>query len=227
MVVDVKKFIRESVVGLLVVAVPLFLAAGTLAWWAGWIFLALLFGCTGVYTAWMYVKRPELLAERMELSQPDQKAWDKVFLGITLLYAIAWLILMPLDAVRFHWSQMPIWLQGVGGVLFVSSFIMYFLTARENPYMAAVARVQKERGQMVISTGPYHYVRHPMYSGSLLLFLGIPLLLGSWYGVGLALGATLLLAWRAVMEERMLREELQGYESYMAQVKYRLIPYVW
>ncbi len=100
MVVDVKKLIGQSVVGFLLCAVPLFLAAGTLAWWAGWIFLALLVFCIGVYTAWMYVNRPELLRERMELSQPDQKTWDKVFLGIVLLYAIAWLIVMPLDAVR-------------------------------------------------------------------------------------------------------------------------------
>src|SRR5579875_1005532 len=209
MVVDVKKLIGQAVVGLLLVSVLLFLAAGTLAWWAGWIFLALFTICTGGYTAWMYVKKPELLRERMELSQPDQKTWDKVFLGIIFLYALTWLILMPLDAVRFHWSHMPIWLEVTGGVLFVCSFIIYFLVARENPYMASVARVQEERGQTVISTGPYRYVRHPMYSGSLLLFLGIPLLLGSWYGVGLALGAGLLLAWRAVMEERMLRQELQ------------------
>jgi protein-S-isoprenylcysteine O-methyltransferase Ste14 len=226
MVVDVKKLIEQAVMGLLLVFVPLFLAAGTLAWWAGWIFLALFTVCTGVYTVWMYVKMPEQLRERMNLLQPDQKIWDKVFLGIVLLYVIVWLILMPLDAVRFRWSQMPIWLQA-GGVLLVCSFAIYFLVARENPYLALVARVQKERGQTVISTGPYQYVRHPMYSGSLLLLLGIPLLLGSWYGVGLALGAMLLLAWRAVMEEQMLREELQGYERYMEQVKHRLIPLVW
>lgn len=225
--IDGKKFIGESILGLLVMVVPLFLAAGTLAWWSGWIFLALLFLCTGIYVAWMYVSRPDLLAERMKFAQSDQKAWDKVFLGIGLLYLIAWLIVMPLDAVRFHWTHMPLWLQVVGGVLFVSSFPVYFLTARANPYMASVVRVQKERGQTVITTGPYHYVRHPMYTGSLLLFLGMPLLLGSWYGLLPALGAALLLAWRAVMEERMLREELQGYESYMAQVRYRFIPYVW
>jgi protein-S-isoprenylcysteine O-methyltransferase Ste14 len=104
---------------------------------------------------------------------------------------------------------------------------VYYLTARENPYMASVARVQQERGQTVITTGPYHFVRHPMYSGSLLLFLGIPLLLGSGYGLLFALGGMLLLAWRTVMEERMLRAELQGYEDYMQQVRYRLIPSIW
>lgn len=226
-VVDSKRLIGQSVIGTLVLAVFLFLAAGTLLWWAGWIFLALFIICTGAFTVWMYVNTPELLNERMQLSTPDQKIWDKVFLSFLFLYVIAWLIVMPLDAARFHWSQMPIWLQVVGSVCFVCSFAIYFLTARENPYMASVARVQKERGQTVISTGPYHYVRHPMYAGSLLLLLGMPLLLGSWYGVLLGLGAILLLARRTVMEERMLREELQGYDNYMVDVKYRLIPHVW
>lgn len=225
--VDLKKFVGQAVVGMVVVAVPLFLAAGTLAWGAGWIFLALFFGCTSVYAGWMYMKRPDLLAERMKVVQKDQKMWDKVFLSTISVYAIAWLIIMPLDAARFHWSQMPLWLQVIGGVLFASSFLLYYLTGRENPYMASVVRVQKERGQTVISTGPYHYVRHPMYSGSLLLFLGVPLLLGSWYGMLLAPGAALLLAWRSVMEEKVLRAELQGYDEYMAQVRYRFIPYIW
>lgn len=225
--VDIKKIIGQAVLGIVVIAVPLFLAAGTLAWGTGWVFLALFTGCTSAYTAWMYVKRPDLLAERVKVAQADQKTWDKVFLSTLLVYAIAWLIVMPLDAARFHWSQMPLWLQVIGGVLFLASFLIYYLTGRENPYMASVVRVQKERGQTVISTGPYHYVRHPMYSGSLLLFLGAPLLLGSWYGVLLALGAALLLAWRSTMEEKVLRADLQGYDSYMAQVKYRLIPYVW
>ncbi|HVU70150.1 MAG TPA: isoprenylcysteine carboxylmethyltransferase family protein [Ktedonobacteraceae bacterium] len=225
--VDLKKMAGESVVGLVVVAVPLFLAAGTLAWGAGWAFLVLLFGCTGIYTAWMYVKRPELLTERMNVAQKDQKIWDKLFLSLLLLYVVIWLIFMPLDARRFRWTHLPLWLQIIGGVLFVAAFLVYFLTARENPYMASVARVQQERGQTVISTGPYHLVRHPMYSGSLLLFLGIPLLLGSGYGLLFALGGMLLLAWRTVMEERMLRAELAGNEDYMQQVKYRLIPALW
>ena len=107
------------------------------------------------------------------------------------------------------------------------SFFLISLTFRENAFLSPTVRIQEERGQTTISTGPYHYVRHPMYAGGLLLFLGTPLLLGSWYGFLLFLLFIPGLAVRTVLEERVLREELPGYETYMAQVKYRLIPYVW
>jgi protein-S-isoprenylcysteine O-methyltransferase Ste14 len=109
----------------------------------------------------------------------------------------------------------------------VCSFYLFFLTFRENSYLSPAVRVQQERAQTVVSTGPYHYVRHPMYSAIVIFGVGTPLLLGSWYGVffGLIIGA--VIAWRAVLEERTLRQELPGYAAYMAEVKYRLIPYVW
>ena len=134
---------------------------------------------------------------------------------------------MPLDAVRFHWSWMPVWLQVVGAVAMVVSFILMSLVFRENAYLSATVRVQQERGQTVITTGPYHYVRHPLYASGLFLFLGTPLLLGSWYGFLLILLFLPALLVRAVLEERTLLQELPGYDAYMTQVKYRLIPYVW
>ena len=102
-----------------------------------------------------------------------------------------------------------------------------FITLRENPYSSAVVRVQKERGHTVVSTGPYSYVRHPMYTGAILFFLGASLLLGSWFGVLCALAFALLFAIRAVFEERVLRKELEGYDAYMARVKYRFFPRIW
>jgi protein-S-isoprenylcysteine O-methyltransferase Ste14 len=101
------------------------------------------------------------------------------------------------------------------------------LVFRENSYLSATVRIQEERGQTVISTGPYHYVRHPMYAGGLFMFLGTPLLLGSWYGLLLTLLFLPALLVRAVLEERTLLQELPGYDAYMAHVKYRLIPHVW
>jgi protein-S-isoprenylcysteine O-methyltransferase Ste14 len=112
-------------------------------------------------------------------------------------------------------------------VALVVSFFLISLIFRENAFLSPTVRVQEERGQTVISTGPYHYVRHPMYAGGLLLFLSTPLLLGSWYGLLLYLLVLPGLAVRAVMEERVLRKQLPGYAAYVAQVKYRLIPYVW
>ncbi len=107
------------------------------------------------------------------------------------------------------------------------SFYIFFLTFRENSYLSPVVRLQEERGQTVISTGPYHYVRHPMYAGIVAFAVGTPLLLGSWYGILFGLILVVLIARRAVLEERTLREELPGYAAYMARVRYRLIPHVW
>ena len=215
------------VFGFVITAVPLFLAAGTLAWPAGWIDLILLYGWLLV-GIWLLLKyNPGLLEERINLSQSNQKAWDKVFILLFYLFFFAWLVLMPLDTVRFHWSQVPLVLQVAGAVALVGSFLLISLTFRENAFLSPTVRIQGERGQMVISTGPYQYVRHPLYAGGLLLFLGTSLLLGSWYGLLLVLVMIPGGAVRAILEERVLREELPGYDAYMAQVKYRLIPYVW
>src|SRR5450755_3254480 len=221
------KALAWLVVGFVATALALFLAAGTIAWPAGWIDLILLYGWLLVGIVLLLKYNPGLLQERVSISQPNQKAWDKVFILLFELFFFAWLVLMPLDAVRFHWSLMPLLLQVVGAVALMGSFLLISLTFRENSFLSPTVRIQEERGQTVISTGPYQYVRHPMYAGGLLLFLGTSLLLGSWYGLLLVLVMMPGLAVRAVLEERVLREELPGYAAYMAQVKYRLIPYVW
>ena len=143
------------------------------------------------------------------------------------LLGLVWFILMPLDAVRFHWSHMPLVLQIVGAIVLVGFMPLAILTFRENAFLATTVRVQKERGQTVISTGPYHYIRHPLYASALLFFLGTPLLLGSWYGLLFVPIVIAGLVGRTLLEERVLREGLPGYAAYMAQVKYRFIPYVW
>ncbi|HET8845631.1 MAG TPA: isoprenylcysteine carboxylmethyltransferase family protein, partial [Ktedonobacteraceae bacterium] len=152
---------------------------------------------------------------------------DKIFTPVYYLLCIAWAVLIPLDAVRFRWSSVPLFLQIIGAIILLGSFFFMALTYRENSFLSPTIRIQQERGQMVISSGPYHYVRHPMYASALPFFVGTPLLLGSWYGLLFALVAVAGMAMRAVMEERMLREELPGYDAYMGQVKYRFIPYIW
>jgi protein-S-isoprenylcysteine O-methyltransferase Ste14 len=215
------------VFGLVITALPLFLAAGTVLWPAGWIYLILLYGWLLIGILLLLKYNPGLLAERINISPPNQKAWDKVFVLLLNVFFFAWMILMPFDAVRFHWSQMPLWLQVVGGIALVVSFVLMSLTFRENSYLSPVVRVQEERGQTVISTGPYHLVRHPLYAGGLFMFLGTPLLLGSWYGLLLTVLFLPALLVRTVLEERTLRQELAGYEDYIKQVKYRLVPYIW
>jgi protein-S-isoprenylcysteine O-methyltransferase Ste14 len=122
---------------------------------------------------------------------------------------------------------MAAWLQVVGAIVLLFSYYIFYLTYRENPYLSGVVRVQKDRGQTVVSTGPYRHVRHPMYAGGFLYFLGTALFLGSWYGVLFGPVFAGMLAVRAVLEERLLREQLKGYDAYMARVKYRFIPHVW
>src|SRR5215469_10397873 len=171
------------VIGFLASALIMFLSAGTLAWPAGWIYLILLYGWLLIGIVLLLKYNPGLLAERINISPPNQQAWDKVFVLLLDVFFFAWVILMPLDAVRFHWSQMPFFLQVVGGVALAVSFVLMSLTFRENSYLSPTVRIQQERGQTVISTGPYHLLRHPMYAGGLFMFLGTPLLLGSWYGL--------------------------------------------
>jgi protein-S-isoprenylcysteine O-methyltransferase Ste14 len=228
MAINIKALVGQFVFSFLFFALPLFLAAGTLAWLNGWIFLVLNFGCGLALIIWLFRYNPDLLKERMAVTKPDQKAWDKVWMALTFIVFIAWLVLMPLDAVRFHWSQVPHFLQVVGAVILLCSFYLSYATMRENSYLSAMARIQRDRGHTVVSTGPYHYVRHPLYAALLLFLLGTTLLLGSWFGLlwGLIIVGGMF-AVRAILEERMLKEELEGYDAYMAQVKYRFIPYVW
>jgi len=223
------KLLAVQITGLFVAfAIALFLPAGTVAWPAGWAFLILFFGFVIATSLWLLRYIPGLLAERMTgAGRPDQKAWDRVFHLLAGIVFFAWLVLMALDASRFHWSQMPPWLQGSGLILLVSSFALFFLTFRENAYLSPAVRVQSDRGQVVVSSGPCRHVRHPMYAAFILYALGTTLLLGSWYGLLPALVLIVMVAWRSVREERTLREELPGYGEYMAKVRYRLIPYFW
>jgi protein-S-isoprenylcysteine O-methyltransferase Ste14 len=227
MTVNIKMLMGQFVYLFLFFSIPLFLAAGTLAWPAGWIFLILFFPFTTALTLWLFRHNPGLLKERMSMFRSDQKMWDKMGFVLTDIIFLVWLILMPLDAVRFHWSQMPIFLQGVGAIVLISSFPLFFATFRENSYLSPMVRIQQDRGQTVVSTGPYHYVRHPMYAAALLFLFGTALLLGSAFGLLLGLIPVGMIAGRALLEERTLEKELEGYQAYMAQVKYRLIPYIW
>ena len=163
-------------------ALALFLPAGTLAWIAGWVFLLLFFGFYIAVTFWLYRYNPGLTQERTRLVAPNQQGWDKIFFPIMEVFFIVWLIFISLDAARFHWSSVPLWLQVIGALILLCSFYFLFLTFSENSYLSPVVRVQGERGHSVVSTGLYHYVRHPMYMAILVFIVGASLLLGSWYG---------------------------------------------
>jgi protein-S-isoprenylcysteine O-methyltransferase Ste14 len=206
----------------------LFWSAGTLDWPGGWIFMTEFVIGTLAMTFWLAWHDPGLLKERMGGPfQKGQAFWDKLFMGFMILAWYGWLVLMGFDAGRWGPSHMPPALNAVGTVLIAIGFFIVWLTFRENSFAAPVIKIQRERGQRVISTGPYRIVRHPMYAGAILYLIGIPLLLGSWLGLivlPLILGALTL---RILLEESALREGLPGYDEYARRVRYRLIPGVW
>jgi len=210
----------------LVLGLLLFIAAGTVFWFYGWIFLILLYSFVVALFIWVLRHDPALIEERTGFKS-NEPAWDKAYIVLAYPVVGICLIIMPLDAVRFHWSQMPTWLHFVGAIVLLSSFYLTYRTYRENPYLSSAVRIQQERGQTVVSTGPYRYVRHPLYTSALLFFLGSALLLGSWIGVILGLLIEGILARRAVREEQVLQNGLKGYDAYMARVRWRLIPHVW
>jgi protein-S-isoprenylcysteine O-methyltransferase Ste14 len=224
----VQRIVRQSLVGLAIMLVLLFVPAGTLAWPAAWVFLLEFSIASLLITRWLLRHNPALLEERMKpLIQRDQKPWDKALMAVFLLLWCAWFIVMALDAVRFGWSVVPLWVQALGVLAIAVSMYIMFLIMRTNSFATPVVKIQAERGHRVVSDGPYAIVRHPMYSGALLLILGTPLLLGSWWGLALSPLLVLLFAVRAVKEERTLMAELPGYAGYAARVRYRLIPGVW
>ena len=227
MSINVKRQVLETMGFFVAFALALFLPAGTLAWTAGWIFLLLFFSFYVAVTFWLYRHNPGLMQERTQLVASNQQGWDKILFPIMEVLFIVWLIFISLDAVRFHWSLVPFWLQAIGAVILLCSFYFLFLTFRDNSYLSPVVRIQDERGHTVVSTGLYHYVRHPMYMAILVFIMGTSLLLGSWYELLFVIICMFILARRAVLEEQMLLKELPGYADYTAQVKYRFIPYVW
>jgi protein-S-isoprenylcysteine O-methyltransferase Ste14 len=217
----------QTVVPFLVLGLVLFGAAGTLAWAPGWIFVLLYLGFSVATVARLYRTDPGLLEERMRPFRTDQPAWDRVFLVLVIVVCAAWFLLMPLDAVRLRWSHVPVWLQALGALALAAGLVLFYLTFRENSYLSPAVRVQRERGQRVVSTGPYRFVRHPLYLGLVPFTLGTTLLLGSWTGLLPSAVIVGMVAWRAVQEERTLCAELEGYEDYMTRVRFRLIPGIW
>lgn len=208
------------------IAALVLLPAGTVAYPGAWVFVGL-FGLGSLaIILWLGKYSPDLLRERMAPPlQRAQKPWDRIFLLLFMFAFLVWLVLMGWDARRTGFAAVPPWLQAVGALLIVTSMIGVWWTFRENTFAAPVVKVQE--GQRVIDTGPYAIVRHPMYASALLNFIGTPLLLGSWLGLAFSILLILGIAWRAVQEERTLREELRGYEDYVSRVRYRFIPFVW
>ena len=208
--------------GLLMVMLLLFLPAGTFQYWNGWLFILLLFVPMLLLGAVLLIKAPELLEKRLQSKEKegDQK---KVVAGAALMF-LAGFIGSALDY-RFGWTNVPKVLVIVAAVLLLVSYGLYAEVMRENVYLSRTVEIQE--GQQVIDTGLYGIVRHPMYAVTVVLFLAIPLVLGSFIGFALFLIYPVLIAKRIQNEEQVLEEGLAGYKEYKEKVKYRMIPFVW
>lgn len=204
----------------------LFWPAGTFNWPEAWLFLTLYFLAVGAMMIWLKKKSPDLLKERMTVKK-DVKSWDR---KIILIYTLCFMIMLSisgLDSVRFLWSRVPLAWQIIGFLGFVPVMVLVFWTMRENAYLAQYVRIQKERGHQVCSTGPYRYVRHPMYVGVIFMFFCIPLALGSFYALIPGTVMAFLFILRTSLEDKTLQEELPGYKEYTLRVCYKLIPGIW
>jgi protein-S-isoprenylcysteine O-methyltransferase Ste14 len=223
----IAKLVLQNLIWIVAMGALLFVPAGTLHWPEAWVFLGTIavLGITG--GLWLAKTDPALLAERLRpMMQNNQPAADKKFMLVFGFVALVWFLAIALDH-RYHASDVPLALQALGWTMLVLStgFIMWVM--RENSFAAPVVKLQTERGHRVVSTGPYAWVRHPMYSGAVLFFIGAPLLLGSWWGLAMSPLFTLLFAVRAGIEERALLAGLPGYADYAARVRYRLVPGLW
>ena len=221
------KWLLQSLVWVAAMGALLFAPAGTLHWPAAWVFLATMAVIAIACGAWLARTDPALLAERMRPPmRDDQPAADKKIVVAFGVVSLLWFAVIGLDW-RMQASDMPWALQALGLALLLIStcFVMWVMHA--NSFAAAVVRVQAERGHRVVDSGPYAFVRHPMYSGAIVFFVGAALLLGSWWGVAMSLLFVVLFAIRAGIEERTLTTGLPDYADYAARVRYRLLPGVW
>ena len=218
----------QTLLWLAITGALLFAAAGTVRWPEAWAYLGLWLAGAVVSGSLLVQKNPDILKERMRSPmQSQQKRWDRPLLVAIFGGWAALQIVAGLDAVRYGWSHMPLWLEIAGALAVVLGIYVFHIVMLENSYASPVVKVDAERGHRVVSSGPYAWVRHPMYAGAILYFLGTALLLGSWYAFAIGIVLIVIIALRAVWEEETLRAELPGYADYASRVKYRLVPGVW
>src|SRR5262245_22168104 len=217
--------VLSTLLGTLVMAALLFVPAGTIDYWQAWVFMAVFEGASTAIGVYLAIKDPQLLERRMHVGPTAEKEKSqKLIMVFALLGFIALLVVPALDH-RSGWSQVPPYVSVAGDVLVALGFLVTFFVFKVNSYGAST--IQIAEGQKVISTGPYALVRHPMYAGALVMLVGVPLALGSWWDLTLLALMLPVLIWRLLEEEKFLAKNLPGYTDYQKKVHYRLIPYVW
>ncbi|AFM18628.1 putative protein-S-isoprenylcysteine methyltransferase [Mycolicibacterium chubuense NBB4] len=217
--------VSSFVLGLAFFGLVLFLPAGTFDYWQAWVFVAVFSVSTFVPSTYLAIRHPDALSRRMKAGPTaETRPAQRIIITAIFLLGIAVMVVSALDW-RFGWSTVPVWLVIAGEVLVAAGLVGAQLVVIQNNY--AGASITVEEGQPLVSTGLYGIVRHPMYTGSLIMMLGTPLALGSLWGLPVVLAAVPVLAARILDEEKALTTELAGYPEYTQRVRYRLIPGVW
>jgi protein-S-isoprenylcysteine O-methyltransferase Ste14 len=225
--ISTTRLLARLLTAIIIMSVAFFGTAGTLAWPEAWLYMIFQLSFSTAASVWLKKHNPDLLRDRMTFLKRSARGWDKAILWISTVFFIPYLLLPGLDAIRYQWSSVPLPIRAIGFIGIGSSWLLIFRVMRENTYLSRVVEIQKERGHRVITTGPYRYIRHPMYVGVILLFFCIPLGLGSLWALLPAVLLTALIAVRTHLEDKTLHEELDGYKAYAEKVRYRLIPGIW
>ena len=219
---------RFAQIGMLIVfqAVVLFASAGTFAWWPGWAYIGL-YVFLILVSAVVILPNDRGLIEERGRPKEGMRSWDRTFARVTTVLGPAILIVGGLDE-RFGWPPaISLWLQVLGGVVMALAYLLFAWAMASNRFFSTIVRVQKERGHTVVSSGPYRFVRHPAYAGSVVLGLATPLLLGSAWALVPGILTSAAIVARAALEDKTLELELEGYSEYAQRVRFRLVPGVW
>jgi protein-S-isoprenylcysteine O-methyltransferase Ste14 len=203
-----------------------FLPVGRIDWTPGWLFIAVLVAAFGLSALLLARVNPMIYRARSRF-QPGTKKWDLILLAVMLPAMVVEIPLATLDAGRMGWSNVPLWVNLTGYVLVIGGIALTTWAQAVNPFFEPGVRIQMERAQQVITSGPYRFVRHPGYTGAIALFIAIPLALASWWGLLPAALAIALLVVRTSWEDCLLNAELSGYADYARRARYRLLPGLW
>lgn len=214
--------LTKFISGILLVGLLVFLPAGTLCFGGGILLMSLLFVPMLFVGVLLFIKKPELLKKRID--GKEKEATQKGVVAFSGLVFVAGFIVAGFDF-RFGWSKIPLWVTLLASVLFLIAYGLYAEVMRENTFLSRKIEVQEN--QKVVDTGLYGVVRHPMYAATVIMFLMIPLVLGSWFSLLIFLAYPIIIAVRIKGEEKLLTEQLQGYKEYKQKVKFRLIPFIW
>lgn len=214
--------IKKVVAGMVLILCMLFVPAGTIYYWNGWLFCMVLFVPVSIMGIVLFIKAPDLLRKRLQ--EKEEQAEQKSVVALSALMFLGGFILAGLDF-RFGWTQLPGFVVYPAAVLFLIGYGVFAEVMRENAYLSRTVEIQE--GQTVVDTGLYGVVRHPMYSATIIMFLAMPLILGSAISFVAFLIYPVLIAKRIGNEERVLEEGLDGYREYKQKVKYRILPYIW